>query len=169
MITVDDAAIRQLLSDVGDDVLSLYLEVDPSDPNNQRSSGREAWRIWLKNALRDLEEDVGDERDAKDRWRRTTAEVERFVSTYQPGGRTLHSGKRSVRIRRHRASVNETKVCPPGRGIDARPARVARWCRLGSIPSRTSPQAASGPFLDATRPRDRASRDTKATDRIGRG
>jgi hypothetical protein len=46
------ADIKQLLEKTNQPILSLYLHVDPALRENQSASP--AWRIWLKNALKEL-------------------------------------------------------------------------------------------------------------------
>ena len=87
MIRIDNDSIRALLEETSESVLSLYVPVDPSDANNQKSPGSEAWRIWLKNELKRLEDSVS--RDGKAAWNDAREALERFLADYSASGRTL--------------------------------------------------------------------------------
>ena len=87
MIRIDEGSIRALLDETSDRVLSLYVPVDPTDPNNQRPAGREAWNIWLKNELKRLEDGVSE--DQKADWSDDVATLESFLADYTASGRTL--------------------------------------------------------------------------------
>ena len=56
----DRQLIQELLAYERDDVVSLYVPVDPADPRNQRPPGQEWWRSKAKEMLNDL--DVGQDR-----------------------------------------------------------------------------------------------------------
>jgi len=83
--------ISQLLSTERDDVLSVYLNVDPTRPENQTSPP--SYRIWLKSALADLEEklsqDNGLPREKRLALRELKETVVEYVNNYIPQGRTL--------------------------------------------------------------------------------
>ena len=87
MRAADRAVIEDLLAYDGQDVVSLYLPVDPRDPRNQRASGQEWWRAVAKSMLDEL--DPGDDRDDRLGFRRTIAGLGTFASTYRPDERTL--------------------------------------------------------------------------------
>ena len=88
MITVDSTDLRALLQRVGDaPVLTLYLPVDPSDADNQRSEGSEKWRITMRNQLAEAAQSV-DPAEAK-RLENLIARAEAFLADYSPAGRTL--------------------------------------------------------------------------------
>lgn len=87
MIRINDDSIRALLEETSDGVLSLYVPVDPRDANNQKSPGSEAWRIWLKNELKRLEDGVS--HNGKAAWSDALETLERFLADYSPSGRTL--------------------------------------------------------------------------------
>lgn len=65
--------------------LSLYLLVDPAQPLNQ--SNTPAWRIWLTSTLKELEQRVPV--NQADVWEAIRANVETFLSSYAPTGKTL--------------------------------------------------------------------------------
>ncbi|MGI9643921.1 MAG: hypothetical protein ACR2O6_01265 [Ilumatobacteraceae bacterium] len=87
MRAIDRAVVEELLSYDGDDVVSLYIPVDPSDPRNQRPPGQEWWRTVAKSMLDGL--DPGDDRDDRLEFRRTIAGLGEFADTYSPDERTL--------------------------------------------------------------------------------
>jgi hypothetical protein len=65
--------------------LSLYLNVDPGYQENQ--AAQPAWRVWAKNALRDLEQDF--DSDLKSVWQPIRERAETFLAQYQPEGKAL--------------------------------------------------------------------------------
>ncbi len=83
----------------GDNYLTLYLNVDPADRDNQ--SENPAWRIFLKNAIDKFEEtmDPGQMRQWKKvrlsdespetAWARTRKRLDNAISNYRPEGKTL--------------------------------------------------------------------------------
>lgn len=88
MITIDATDLRSLLQRVGEaPVLTLYLPVDPSDADNQRSEGAEKWRITMRNQLTTAAESA-DPADAI-RLEGLVARAEAFLAGYSPTGRTL--------------------------------------------------------------------------------
>ncbi|MGO0122139.1 VLRF1 family aeRF1-type release factor [Desulfothermobacter acidiphilus] len=86
---VDRGIIAQLLATERDDILSIYLNVDPTRPENQTSPP--AYRIWLKNALDQLEEELSPSlpRERRLALRELREEVLHYVNTYLPRGRSL--------------------------------------------------------------------------------
>lgn len=90
MIGLDSSALRRLVEATAEQpVLTLYLPVDPSDPENQRAPGTEKWRVRLGNQLSALSDQVGDDRDARARWQAVTENVEGWLANAAPSGRTL--------------------------------------------------------------------------------
>ena len=88
MITVDASDLRSLLQRVGDaPVLTLYLPVDPSDADNQRSEGSEKWRIAMRNQLTKAAE-LAEPADAI-KLEGLVVRAEAFLADYSPTGRTL--------------------------------------------------------------------------------
>jgi hypothetical protein len=83
MFNLDD--IRKLLDNAPKKVLSLILKVDPADQANQSDSP--AWRIYAKNALRDIEANLK-ENQLED-WQGLRQRVEGFLETYAVKGKTL--------------------------------------------------------------------------------
>jgi hypothetical protein len=81
-----------------EDILSLYLVVDPADERNQ---GQAKWPIFLKNALADIEEELDPEQlkqwknvrltdtSEKTKWARIRLRLEKFLGGYMPEGKTL--------------------------------------------------------------------------------
>ncbi|RDV83640.1 VLRF1 family aeRF1-type release factor [Ammonifex thiophilus] len=86
---IDRQIIANLLEMERDDVLSIYLNVDPTRPENQTSPP--AYRIWLKNALDELEEKVAPSlsREKRMALRELREQVTSYVNTYLPRGRSL--------------------------------------------------------------------------------
>lgn len=90
MIGLDSSVLRHLLETAGEQpVLTLYLPVDPSDPENQRTPGTEKWRLRMGNQLSALADEVGDDRDARTRWAAVTTNVESWLANASPSGRTV--------------------------------------------------------------------------------
>ncbi|MGI9642842.1 MAG: hypothetical protein ACR2N9_08665 [Acidimicrobiia bacterium] len=87
MRTIDRSIVEELLAYDSEDVVSLYVPVDPGDPRNQRPPGQEWWRTAAKSMLDGL--DPGDERDDRLAFRDTLAGLEEFAETYTPDERTL--------------------------------------------------------------------------------
>lgn len=81
IVSVD--AIKAMVMQSDEPVLSLYLNVDASVDENQAQNP--AWRIWIKNELR--------ERDATlnevEGYAAVRAKLDTFMETYEPEGRTL--------------------------------------------------------------------------------
>jgi hypothetical protein len=81
-----------------EDILSLYLVVDPADERNQ---GQAKWPIFLKNALAEIEEGLDPEQlkqwktvrlsdtSEKTKWARIRLRLENFLGGYKPEGKTL--------------------------------------------------------------------------------
>ena len=68
---IDDLAlIRDIAAMERDDIVTLYLPVDPTDPRNQRSAENEWWRSKAKALLSELE--VGDGRADRMAFRRSS-------------------------------------------------------------------------------------------------
>src|SRR5690606_3615308 len=83
MIQLDD--VKTLLESKDEKVLSLYLNVSPGLQENQ--SLNPAWRIYLKNALADLENNQPDE--ARKEWSALAKRVEAFFTDYRVNGKAL--------------------------------------------------------------------------------
>ncbi|MGJ3239425.1 MAG: VLRF1 family aeRF1-type release factor [Anaerolineae bacterium] len=76
-------AIQDLLGNSSDEVLSLYLNVDPGYQPNQ--SDTSAWRIYAKNALRDAEKTA----ENSDQWQAIRRHVDQFFGSYTPNSKSL--------------------------------------------------------------------------------
>ncbi len=81
MIQLDD--VKQLLSQTGHPVLTLYLTVDPAARENQATMP--AWRIWLKDALKAME----DSQNGDAKWPDIRTRVEAYFADYQPNSKSL--------------------------------------------------------------------------------
>jgi len=77
--------LRDLLGSPREDILSVALDVDPRKPEHQTTPP--AWRIWLRDAFRDLAGSLPDERRAA--VEEQTREILRFVEQDRPKGRGL--------------------------------------------------------------------------------
>lgn len=87
MLDIDLEDLRGLLeTHAGEPVLTLYLAVDPTDPENQRPRGTEKWRVGLRNALTGLQ---GQGQLDEARVRACGDRAETFLTSYLAGGRTL--------------------------------------------------------------------------------
>jgi hypothetical protein len=84
LINLED--IKGILTQANEHTLSLYLNVNPAERENQASTP--AWRIALKNALKDIESNLTDEQALKT-WKDVRARAEAQLEFYQPDARTL--------------------------------------------------------------------------------
>jgi hypothetical protein len=90
MVALDVTAIRRLVERAGDRrVLSLYLPVDPTDPENRRTPPTQKWQVRMRNQLRELEGRLPDDRDERMRWQSLTDRADAWLRDYTPAGRTL--------------------------------------------------------------------------------
>lgn len=81
---LNNETLRELLNNAPNDVLSLYLNVDPSQKVNQNEP--RGWNIYVKNALRDIENTLQDsDVDVKSILKQT----ENFLESYTPTGKSL--------------------------------------------------------------------------------
>lgn len=83
MFTLED--VQTLLHEAGDQTLSITLEVNPALPENQATTP--AWRIWLKNALKDIEKNRSADQTAT--WNDLRRRVDAYFQLYIPQGRGL--------------------------------------------------------------------------------
>lgn len=74
MFSTDDV---RALFDLGEPVLSIYLNVDNANRENQAAIA--AWRIWLKDALKSLDP----------HWRDLSEQAESFLTHYKPEDKAL--------------------------------------------------------------------------------
>lgn len=77
--------VRQFLETIDEVVVTLYLHTDPGHQPNQNTPP--AWRIYAKDALRNIENGLSD--DAKETWPAVRQKVEAFLEDYDPSSRTL--------------------------------------------------------------------------------
>lgn len=93
MLHLDPADLRRLLERIGDEaVLTLYVPVDTSDPENQREPGTKKWEVRLRNQLGVLDDSVAplaDDRAARRRFQAVRQRAEQWLADYSPSGRTL--------------------------------------------------------------------------------
>ncbi|MDX2139822.1 MAG: VLRF1 family aeRF1-type release factor [Chloroflexota bacterium] len=82
---LDLADIKRIQTEMEQPVLSLYLNVDPGYQENQ--AAQPAWRVWVKNALRDLDRDF--DADGKDIWQAIRERAETFLAQYLPESKAL--------------------------------------------------------------------------------
>lgn len=87
MLNLDLNDIKTLLNkpqdEMQDDVLSLYLRVDNAYRPNQANNP--AWSIWLKNHMRELEAEHGNNAA----WQTIRSQVDDYFSDYQPRSKSL--------------------------------------------------------------------------------
>lgn len=82
MFSTDD--VRALL-DLSEPVLSIYLNVDHANRENQAVIA--AWRIWLKDTLKAKADWLAEVNDPH--WHELSEKVEAFLSGYEPDGKAL--------------------------------------------------------------------------------
>ena len=83
----DKQLVRDILQYPGDDVVTLYLPVDPTDPRNQRPPGSEWWRSKAKEMINDLP--VGEDRESRLGFRDVIERLQDFALSYVPDERAL--------------------------------------------------------------------------------
>ncbi|MBK8025348.1 MAG: hypothetical protein IPK19_29150 [Chloroflexi bacterium] len=83
MITSED--VHAVIDEMAEPVLSVYLDIDNAEESNQAANA--GWRIWLKNELKRLAQEVGDPQDPV--WKRQADEAEDYFLHYQPDGKAL--------------------------------------------------------------------------------
>lgn len=94
MITLD--SVRTLLAEADDHTLTITLDVNPALPENQAVTP--AWRIWLKNALKDVE--AGLDAEQAEAWRAIRPRLDAFFQDYIPSSRglALYMGRSLERV-----------------------------------------------------------------------
>lgn len=84
MLNLSD--VKTLLNEgEGQDILSLYLHVDNAVPENQATNP--AWRIWLKQHLRRIDDQITDA--AREDWDILRERVEAYFQAYSPAGKAV--------------------------------------------------------------------------------
>ena len=83
MIQLDE--IKQLVTQGDEHTLTIYVTVDPAAQENQAT--HPAWRVWLKNALNDLEAEI--DRTQDDFWPEIRGQVDAYIGEYQPSSKSL--------------------------------------------------------------------------------
>jgi hypothetical protein len=79
------ADVKGLVGKTPDSTLSLYLNVDPTAPENQAMNP--AWHTWAKNALRDLGNGLKAEETAN--WTHVRDRTQSYLDAYKPSGKGL--------------------------------------------------------------------------------
>jgi hypothetical protein len=80
--------IRQTVNAIDEDVVTLYLHVDPGERANQ--STPRGWEIYMKSALNDIEKNHIDNADNNRDWKALRSRIEEFARDYNPeGGQSL--------------------------------------------------------------------------------
>ena len=80
--------IRQTVNEIDEDVVTLYLHVDPGARTNQ--STPRGWEIYMKSALNDIEKNHIDNPDNNSDWKALRSRIEDFARDYNPeGGQSL--------------------------------------------------------------------------------
>jgi hypothetical protein len=77
---IDLDEVKSVLAHEDEHTLTLYLNVDNATPENQTNPP--AWRIWVKNTLRDMPATLSDEQAAA--WPFIHQWVDDFLDDYQP-------------------------------------------------------------------------------------
>jgi hypothetical protein len=86
MSTMNWDDVKRIVEGTDNQTLTLYIDVDPTKQENQATVP--AWRIWLKNTLRAVEESLST--DQRKWWRdRMVGPIEEFFRTYEPQSRGL--------------------------------------------------------------------------------
>jgi hypothetical protein len=83
MLHLED--VKELIGEAGEPILSLYVNLDPALPENQ--AGTPAWRIWLKNTLKQLDGSVKPKQ--RPLWENLHQQAEAYFEHYQPGSKSL--------------------------------------------------------------------------------
>jgi len=84
MVNLDD--IKQMLGEVEEPTLTLYLNVDNAAEENQAL--QPAWKIWLKDTLRGMAEQNRAD-GSKEAWKQINQQVESYFEHYQPQSKSL--------------------------------------------------------------------------------
>jgi hypothetical protein len=80
--------IRQTVNAIDEDVVTLYLHVDPGERTNQ--STPRGWEIYMKSALNDIEKNHIEKPDNNSDWQALRSRIEDFARDYNPqGGQSL--------------------------------------------------------------------------------
>ena len=82
---LDTNTIRNIVDEAPETVLSLYLHVSPGHQPNQNTPA--AWRIFTKNALREIENAIED--GDNENWKDIRQRTEDFLEGYIPTGKSL--------------------------------------------------------------------------------
>ena len=77
--------VKQLLEQTDEPTLTMYLNVDARSTENVNSNP--GWKIWAKNALRDLRSEMDEEQKAQ--WAAISARAEQFFGGYQVTSKSL--------------------------------------------------------------------------------
>jgi hypothetical protein len=83
MLNLDD--VKQMLTQVGENTLSLYLNVDNAAQENQATNP--AWQTWLNNSFDEVEQRLAQE--DRSIWREIVADVQRYLDKYTPNSKSL--------------------------------------------------------------------------------
>src|SRR3982750_3032465 len=77
--------IREIVSQTSLQTLTLYLNVDNAVLENEADNP--AWKIWLKNGLREMGESLPKEQ--KSMWEQTEMQVQTYLDDYTPHSKSL--------------------------------------------------------------------------------
>lgn len=81
---IDFQHIKTMLAETDESVVTLYLHVDPAHQPNQNTPP--AWRIQVKNALRDIKANHAIDEDT---WKSINQQIDPFLQDYRPTGKSL--------------------------------------------------------------------------------
>jgi hypothetical protein len=84
MLNIDRDDLKAL-KNIGSDVLTLYLNVNPGNQANQNTPP--AWQIFVKNQVREVEKHIDPETHAG--WQSIKARLEQLLAEYSPSAKTL--------------------------------------------------------------------------------
>ncbi|MEO8609253.1 MAG: VLRF1 family aeRF1-type release factor [Chloroflexota bacterium] len=83
MLHLED--VKELIGEAGEPTLTLYVNIDPALSENQ--AGNPAWRIWLKNTLKQLDARVKPKQ--RPMWEHLHQQAEAYFEHFQPDSKSL--------------------------------------------------------------------------------
>src|SRR3954470_12674343 len=83
MLNLDE--VKQMLTQAGENTLSLYLNVNNAAQENQAANP--GWQTWLNNSLDEMGQSFP--KDARPMWKKIVADVQRYIDGYTPNGKSL--------------------------------------------------------------------------------
>jgi hypothetical protein len=83
MLNLDE--VKQMLTQAGENTLSLYLNVNNAAQENQAANP--GWQTWLNNSLDEMGQSFP--KDARPMWKKIVADVQQYIDGYTPSGKSL--------------------------------------------------------------------------------